>query len=128
MTIPEACQLVIQAGALGKGGEVLILDMGEAVKILEVARRMIAMSGKDVDIVYTGLRPGEKLHEQLVGDGESDARPLHPKISHTRAEALNPERLDLAYWLAKCTGEDGCMLAVADEEADEISQPRRAAS
>src|SRR5690606_23824316 len=72
MTIPEACQLVIQAGGIGRQGEVLILDMGEPVKILDVATRMIAQSGKSIDIVFTGLRHGEKLHEQLVGDGEGE--------------------------------------------------------
>lgn len=101
MTIPEACQLVIQAGAIGGGGEVLILDMGEPVKILDVARRMIAMSGKDIDIVFTGLRKGEKLHEDLVGIDEDDARPLHPKISHTRVAALDPALLDLRDWKTK---------------------------
>lgn len=101
MTIPEACQLVIQAGAIGRGGEVLILDMGEPVKILDVARRMIAMSGKDIDIVFTGLRKGEKLHEDLVGVDEDDARPLHPKISHTRVAALDPAALNLREWKTK---------------------------
>ncbi|EMY34647.1 UDP-D-quinovosamine 4-dehydrogenase [Arthrobacter crystallopoietes BAB-32] len=98
MTIPEACQLVIQAGAIGRGGEVLILDMGEPVRILDVAQRMIAMSGKDVDIVFTGLRPGEKLHEDLIGAGEDDSRPLHPKISHACIAALNPVQMSLEEW------------------------------
>jgi FlaA1/EpsC-like NDP-sugar epimerase len=98
MTIPEACQLVVQAGAIGRGGEVLILDMGEPVKILDVAQRMIAMSGKEVPIVFTGLRPGEKLHEDLVGVNENDSRPLHPKISHTPVAPLDPARLDLQEW------------------------------
>ncbi|WP_081737973.1 polysaccharide biosynthesis protein, partial [Arthrobacter sp. H41] len=98
MTIPEACQLVVQAGAIGRGGEVLILDMGEAVRILDVAQRMIAMSGKDIDIVFTGLRPGEKMHEDLIGVGEDDSRPLHPKISHTSVAALDPVQLDLQEW------------------------------
>ncbi|MCC9179112.1 polysaccharide biosynthesis protein [Arthrobacter sp. zg-Y750] len=102
MTIPEACQLVIQAGAIGRGGEVMILDMGEPVKILDVARRMIAMSGKDIDIVFTGLRQGEKMHEILVGSGEEDSRPFHPKISHASVAVLNPEDLDLADWLRRC--------------------------
>ncbi|WP_035776657.1 nucleoside-diphosphate sugar epimerase/dehydratase [Arthrobacter sp. H5] len=101
MTIPEACQLVIQAGAIGRGGEVLLLDMGEPVKILDVARRMIAMSGKDIEIVFTGLRKGEKMHEDLVGIGEDDARPLHPKISHARVSALDPAMLDLREWKTK---------------------------
>ncbi|WP_323958768.1 NAD-dependent epimerase/dehydratase family protein [Arthrobacter sp. JZ12] len=101
MTIPEACQLVIQAGAIGTGGEVMLLDMGEPVKILDVARRMIAMSGKDIKIEFTGLRKGEKLHEDLVGVDEVDSRPLHPKISHARVAALDPELLDLRDWKAK---------------------------
>nr|WP_325210972.1 nucleoside-diphosphate sugar epimerase/dehydratase [Salinibacterium sp.] len=102
MTIPEACQLVVQAGGIGEPGEVLILDMGEPVRILDVAQRMIEMSGKDIDIVFTGLRPGEKLHEELLGSSESDARPRHPKISHARVEALSPERLDKTEWLRRC--------------------------
>ncbi|NMR30016.1 polysaccharide biosynthesis protein [Crystallibacter degradans] len=98
MTIPEACQLVIQAGAIGRGGEVLILDMGEPVRILDVAQRMIAMSGKEIDIVFTGLRPGEKLHEELIGIGEDDSRPLHPKISHASIDALDPHQMSLEEW------------------------------
>lgn len=98
MTIPEACQLVIQAGGIGRPGEVLILDMGEPVKILDVAKRMIAMSGKKVEIVFTGLREGEKLHEVLVGHSENLERPFHPKISHTRADSLSPDRLDKKEW------------------------------
>ncbi|MDO5373667.1 MAG: nucleoside-diphosphate sugar epimerase/dehydratase [Corynebacterium glutamicum] len=94
MTIPEACQLVLQAGGIGRTGEVLILDMGEPVNILEIAQRMIAMSGKDIDIKFTGLREGEKMHEELVGDGESEERPFHPKISHAHAQSLAPENLD----------------------------------
>ncbi|WP_243842029.1 polysaccharide biosynthesis protein [Microbacterium hydrocarbonoxydans] len=101
MTIPEACQLVIQAGGIGRAGEVLILDMGEPVSILEVAKRMIAMSGKNIEIVFTGLRPGEKLHEELVGHRENLERPFHPKVSHARADVISPERLDKAGWEAR---------------------------
>lgn len=101
MTIPEACQLVIQAGGIGRPGEVLILDMGEPVKILDVANRMIAMSGKKIEIVFTGLREGEKLHEVLVGNKENLERPFHPKISHTRADAISPDRLDKEEWLRR---------------------------
>src|SRR5699024_6321884 len=82
MTIPEACQLVIQAGGIGRAGEVLILDMGQPVKILDIAKRMIAISRKDIEIVYTGLREGEKLHEELVGAEENLERPFHEQISH----------------------------------------------
>ncbi|MEJ6488442.1 nucleoside-diphosphate sugar epimerase/dehydratase [Leucobacter sp. USCH14] len=101
MTIPEACQLVVQAGGIGRPGEVLILDMGEPVSILDVAKRMIAQSGRDVDIVFTGLRHGEKLHEELVGDGEGDERPYHPKISHARVDAISPAVLDHEGWVAR---------------------------
>lgn len=98
MTIPEACQLVVQAGAIGSPGEVLILDMGEPVRILDVAERMIAKSGRDISISITGLRHGEKLHEELVGTGETDERPIHPKISHTVAPPLFPDELSLNHW------------------------------
>jgi FlaA1/EpsC-like NDP-sugar epimerase len=101
MTIPEACQLVVQAGGIGRPGEVLILDMGEPVRILDVAERMIEMSGKDIAIVYTGLRPGEKLHEELIGIRESGERPLHPGISHTKIDAMSPRVLDKAGWLKR---------------------------
>lgn len=85
MTIPEAVQLVMQAGAMGqKGGEVFILEMGEPVRIDELARRLITLAGKvpdeDVEIVYTGLRPGEKLHEELYGEEESLLPTSHEKI------------------------------------------------
>jgi FlaA1/EpsC-like NDP-sugar epimerase len=102
MTIPEACQLVVQAGGIGDPGEVLILDMGEPVRILDVAERMIEMSGTEVEIVFTGLRPGEKLHEELLGENESDARPRHPKISHARVQSLEPGNLDKGEWLRRC--------------------------
>ncbi|RMH76209.1 MAG: polysaccharide biosynthesis protein, partial [Actinomyces sp.] len=75
MTVREAVQLVIQAGAIGRTGEVLVLDMGEPVRIYDVARRLIAQSGRHVDIAFTGLRPGEKLHEELFSADEADHRP-----------------------------------------------------
>ena len=105
MTIPEACQLVVQAGGIGDPGEVLILDMGEPVRILDVAQRMIEMSGKDIEIVYTGLRPGEKLHEELVGEGEGDERRIHPKIAHARIEPVSAERLNPTRWLLEDASE-----------------------
>ncbi len=80
MLIPEACQLVLQAATLGKGGEVFVLDMGEPVKIADLARRMIELSGKeDIEILYTGLRKGEKLYEELLID-ESDASTKYESI------------------------------------------------
>lgn len=94
MTIPEACQLVLQAGGIGSSGDVMILDMGEPVRILDVAKRMISLSGKDVDIVFTGLREGEKLHEDLTSDTE-DAQPsAHPLISRTVTEPLPVNELN----------------------------------
>lgn len=98
MTIPEACQLVIQAGAIGRPGEALILDMGRPVRILDVAQRMISMSGRQVDIVFTGLREGEKLHEELLGISESDERPFHPQITHAEVPPLDPDTLDHERW------------------------------
>jgi len=83
MTIKEAVQLVIQAAAIGSDGEALVLDMGEPVSINAVAQQLIEMSGRRIEIVYTGLREGEKVHEDLLGDGELDVRPKHPLISHT---------------------------------------------
>jgi FlaA1/EpsC-like NDP-sugar epimerase len=90
MTIPEACQLVLQAAAIGHGGEALVLEMGEPVKIADVARLLISRAQRDaVDIVYTGLRPGEKLHEELFGAGETiDYRPSHPLVSHVNVPPL----------------------------------------
>ena len=90
MTIPESVQLVIQAGAIGSSGEVLVLDMGEPVLIYDVARRLIAQSKKPVNIVFTGLRPGEKLHEELFGREEIDERPRHKLISHASVAPLDP--------------------------------------
>jgi FlaA1/EpsC-like NDP-sugar epimerase len=91
MTIPEACQLVVHAGAIGGPGEVMVLDMGEPIRILDIAQRMIDMSGRDVSIVFTGLREGEKLHETLLGRDELENRPSHPKISHTTVPPMSPE-------------------------------------
>jgi FlaA1/EpsC-like NDP-sugar epimerase len=87
MTIREAVQLVIQAGAIGGGGDVLVLDMGEPVPIRQMAQQLIDLSGQRVEITYTGLREGEKLHEELFGDGEDDIRPHHPLISHAAVPA-----------------------------------------
>jgi FlaA1/EpsC-like NDP-sugar epimerase len=105
MTIPEACQLVIQAGAIGRPGETLVLDMGEPVKIIDVARRMIGMSGKHAEIVFTGLRVGEKLHEDLLSFGETDSRPLHPLISHVRVSPLDPDLVEFEPWARAALGQ-----------------------
>lgn len=83
MTVSEAVQLVIQAAAVGGPGEVLVLDMGDPVRINDIAVQMSHCSGRpDIEITYTGLKPGEKLHENLFGAGEVDLRPFHPLVSH----------------------------------------------
>lgn len=84
MTIPEACQLVLEAAAFGKGGEIYVFDMGKPVKIVDLAKRMVMLCGlepeKDIPIVFTGLRPGEKLYEELLADSENTITTHHPKI------------------------------------------------
>lgn len=94
MTPQEACQLVIQAGAVGHRGEALVLDMGEPVRILDVAERLAAAAPTPIDIVFTGLRPGEKLHEELISKDELDIRRAHPLISHVGVPALSPSELE----------------------------------
>ncbi|MGK5676258.1 polysaccharide biosynthesis protein [Micromonospora sp. URMC 106] len=90
MTVQEAVHLVLQAAEIGRDGEALVLDMGEPVRIADLARQMAEQADSSVPIVYTGLRPGEKLHEDLFGTGETDARPLHPLVSHVTVPALDP--------------------------------------
>jgi FlaA1/EpsC-like NDP-sugar epimerase len=95
MTIPEAVQLVLQSGAIGNGGDVLILDMGEPVRIVDLAKDMIRLSGQrypeDIDIVFTGLRPGEKLYEELFYETEQNAVRVHEKIFRAPRERRNSE-------------------------------------
>ena len=93
MTIPEACSLVLEAGTMGKGGEIYIFDMGKSVKIFEIAKRMIHLSGlkypEDIDIKITGLRPGEKLYEELLADGENTTKTYHDKIMIAKTQKLD---------------------------------------
>ncbi|WP_343988217.1 nucleoside-diphosphate sugar epimerase/dehydratase [Terrabacter terrae] len=90
MLIPEACQLVLEAASIGTDGEVMVLEMGEQVKILEVAETLIRMSGRrDIDIVYTGLRPGEKLGEELFSKDEGRRSTEHPLVDSVDVPALN---------------------------------------
>ncbi len=101
MTVQEAVQLVIQAASVGNSGEVLVLDMGEPVRIDDVARRLVDQAGSKVKIVYTGLRSGEKLHEDLLGVSEADVRPCHPLVSQVPVEAVAPaDALALDPWEA----------------------------
>ena len=92
MTIPEACSLVLEAGTMGNGGEINIFDMGQSVKIFDLAKRMIYLSGlkypEDIDIQITGLRPGEKLYEELLADGENTMPTYHEKILIAKTQLL----------------------------------------
>jgi FlaA1/EpsC-like NDP-sugar epimerase len=100
MTIAEAAQLVLQAGTMGEGGEIFVLDMGEPVRILDLAKDMITLSGlkpyEDVDIVYSGIRPGEKLFEELQTAGEDMAKTRHPKIYIGKVNAYSSDEIQAA--------------------------------
>ncbi|HPH82683.1 MAG TPA: nucleoside-diphosphate sugar epimerase/dehydratase [Flavobacteriales bacterium] len=93
MTIPEACQLVLEAGTIGQGGEIFIFDMGKSVKIVDLVRKMIKLYGltvgKDIEIVYTGLRPGEKLYEELLNDKENTLPTHHPQIMRAKVQEFD---------------------------------------
>jgi FlaA1/EpsC-like NDP-sugar epimerase len=98
MTIPEACQLILQAGAMGEGGEIFLLDMGTPVKIVDMARDLIRLSGfepeEDIKIKFVGLRPGEKLFEELITSGEGIVPTSHEKIMVLRGETCDQDRLN----------------------------------
>ena len=97
MTIPEACQLVFQAATMGKGGEIFVFDMGEPVKIYDLAVKMIKLSGltlgTDIKIVETGLRSGEKLYEELLSNAESTLPTHHPKILIAKVREYKDEEI-----------------------------------
>jgi FlaA1/EpsC-like NDP-sugar epimerase len=100
MTIPEAVQLVLEAGTTGHGGEIFVFDMGRPVKIVDLARQMVRLAGleegKDIDIVYTGLRPGEKLYEELLSSDESTLPTHHHKISIAKVREYAYEEASVA--------------------------------
>ena len=103
MSISEAAELVIQAGAMGKGGDVFVLDMGEPVKIYELAKRLIKLSGfevkddensgGDIEIIFTGLRPGEKLYEELL-IGENVSKTIHNQIWRAEEDTLTMDEIE----------------------------------
>jgi FlaA1/EpsC-like NDP-sugar epimerase len=106
MTIPEAAQLVLQAGLMGASGQICVLDMGEPVKIVELARMLIRLSGKTeqtIPIAFTGLRPGEKLYEELLADDETTEPTPHPKLRIARVQPPRAGLLaDMAQWIDRC--------------------------
>jgi FlaA1/EpsC-like NDP-sugar epimerase len=105
MSLSEATQLLLQAGLMGKGGEVLLLDMGEPVRIVDLARDMIRLSGADPDrirIAFTGLRPGEKLFEEPLATGEATLPTPHPKLRIAQARPGNRDAVDqMIAWLER---------------------------
>ena len=104
MTIPEAVQLVIQAGAMAKGGEIFVLDMGEPVKIVDLAKCIIELSGCDVEIEFTGIRPGEKLFEELLTAEEGSSATRHRRIFVAKAGSVNLETLEFEVFRLKELG------------------------
>ena len=118
MTIPEASQLVLQAGALGTGGEIFILDMGEPVKIVNLAEDMIRLSGltpyEDIDIVFTGVRKGEKLFEELEITGENLDKTNHPKIFIGKIASYSNEEVERIL--------SGFRAAVVDSDESRVRQ------
>jgi FlaA1/EpsC-like NDP-sugar epimerase len=102
MTIPEAAQLVLQAGLMGRSGQIFVLDMGEPVKIVELARMLIRLSGKteqEVPITYTGLRPGEKLYEELLADDETTEPTPHAKLRIAKTAPVLPDVEEVVRWI-----------------------------
>ncbi|WP_344062067.1 polysaccharide biosynthesis protein [Nostocoides vanveenii] len=114
--IPEACQLVLQAAAIGADGRVMVLDMGVPVKILDVANTLITQYGKrNIDVVFTGLRPGEKLTEELFDTQEKASPSSHPLVTHVGVAAISPDdvrqdfeaQADALAWLRRCAVSSG---------------------
>jgi FlaA1/EpsC-like NDP-sugar epimerase len=128
MTIPEASSLVVQAGAMGGRGQVYVLDMGEPVSILELAKQMIRLSGRreeDVPIVFTGAKAGEKLHEVLWNDGEAVGPTSHPKIMRAARAQIDPSWLEDALAELERLVDEGDTLGVVAKLGSMVSQPVR---
>ena len=132
MTVPEAAQLIVQAGALGESGDIFVLDMGTPVKILELARNMITLSGKEpeseIAIEFIGARPGEKLHEELWGRGEDAVPTAHPKIMRCACRPVDPAWLDDELADLERLAEAGEALEVVAKLGELTRAPRRLAA
>jgi FlaA1/EpsC-like NDP-sugar epimerase len=132
MTIPEAVSLIVQAGSMGGRGQVYVLDMGEPVKILELARNMIRLSGKEpeteIPIAFVGVRPGEKLHEELWTEGETVGPTSHPKILRAARSPIDVEWLEEELAELEQMVERGDTLDVVSKLASMLREPRRVGS
>ena len=129
MTIPEAASLVLQAASIAKGGELFVLDMGKPVKIRELAERMIQLyadpNGPPVEIVYTGLRPGEKLYEELLRDEENSTATSKEKIFIAKPEQVAWSQVEqMLEHLHRCVDEGGDMRACLHEILPSYRQPQ----
>jgi FlaA1/EpsC-like NDP-sugar epimerase len=138
MTIPEAVSLVVQAGAIGGRGQIFVLDMGEPVRILDLACNMIRLSGKeprlpsdgntganDIAVKFVGARPGEKLHEELWGDSESAGATDHPKIMRLSRAPIDPEWLSLQLVELEHLADEGDTLEVVGKLGTIVRDPKR---
>jgi FlaA1/EpsC-like NDP-sugar epimerase len=132
MTIHEAAQLIVQAGGVGRGGDVFVLDMGDPVRILDLAQDMIRLSGlepeRDIPITITGIRPGEKLHEGLFEDSEEVERTHHDKLMRSRRAPISPEWLETELDAVERLANDGDESGALELVRAMIANPRRADS
>jgi FlaA1/EpsC-like NDP-sugar epimerase len=132
MTIHEAAQLIVQAGGVGSGGDVFVLDMGDPVRILDLAQDMIRLSGlepeRDIPVTIIGIRPGEKLHEGLFEDSEEVERTHHDKLLRARRAPISPEWLDVELDAVERFANDGDEAAALERVRAMIANPRRADS
>jgi FlaA1/EpsC-like NDP-sugar epimerase len=129
MTIPEAVSLVVQAGAIGGRGQVFVLDMGEPVRIVDLATNMIRLSGKtpdvDIEIKFVGSRPGEKLHEELWGEDESVGQTEHPKILRLSRPPVDADWLSEQLTQLERLADEGDTLEVVAKLGSIVRAPKR---
>ena len=132
MTIHEAAQLIVQAGGVGRGGDVFVLDMGDPVRIIDLAHDMIRLSGlepeRDIPVVISGIRPGEKLHEGLFEDTEEVERTHHEKLLRARRAPISPEWLEVELDAVERLANEGDEAAALERVRAMIANPRRADS